>query len=144
MPSLKSVRSVLAVQDLDASIAFFCEKLGFTSEFTVDGWCFLSRGGFALMLGHCPDEIPAGRTGDHSYFAYVTVDDIDSLHEEFRVRKVTAMTEAESKPWGMREFLITTPDGHRIMFGQDLEPSDSEAGEDAAEPVAAADGFAAR
>jgi hypothetical protein len=25
-----------------------------------------------------------------------------------------------SEHWGMREFLIRTVDGHRIMFGQDL------------------------
>jgi len=24
------------------------------------------------------------------------------------------------KPWGMREFGVRTPDGHRIMFGQEL------------------------
>jgi uncharacterized glyoxalase superfamily protein PhnB len=24
------------------------------------------------------------------------------------------------KPWGMREFGVKTPDGHRIMFGQVL------------------------
>lgn len=25
-----------------------------------------------------------------------------------------------SKPWGMREFGVRTPEGHRIMFGQEL------------------------
>lgn len=24
------------------------------------------------------------------------------------------------KPWGMREVGVRTPDGHRIMFGQEL------------------------
>ena len=28
---------------------------------------------------------------------------------------------AADKPWGMREFAIETPDGHRIMFGQDID-----------------------
>lgn len=128
MPSLISSRSVLAVRDLDASVEFFREKLGFAIDFTVDGWCFLSRGGFALMLGHCPDEIPASQTGDHSYFAYVAVNDVDFLYKEFQARKVSSMSEAESKPWGMREFLVTTPDGHRIMFGQDLDCSGVQAG----------------
>ena len=26
------------------------------------------------------------------------------------------------KPHGMREFLVATPDGHRLMIGQDLAP----------------------
>jgi hypothetical protein len=25
------------------------------------------------------------------------------------------------KPWGMREFAIVTPDGHRIVFGEELD-----------------------
>jgi hypothetical protein len=32
------------------------------------------------------------------------------------------------KPWGMREFAVVTPDGHRIVFGErlsDAEPGDA-------------------
>ena len=74
------------------------------------------------MLGHCPDEVPASQINDHSYFAYVDTQAIDELHGEFLARGLTALSAPESKPWGMREFMVTTPDGHRIMFGQDLDP----------------------
>jgi uncharacterized glyoxalase superfamily protein PhnB len=121
MPELTHMRSVLAVKDLPVSIVFYCEKLGFTIDFEVDGWCFLSRDGIQLMLGHCPDEVPASQINDHAYFAYIGVQGIDELHEEFRTRGLTSLPAPESKPWGMREFMVTTPDGHRIMFGQDLE-----------------------
>ena len=121
MPELKHVRSVLAVKDLPVSVAFYCEKLGFTIDVAFDGWCFLSRGNFRLMLGRCPDEVPASQINDHSYFAYIEVNGIDELYEEFRTRGVTPLPAPESKPWGMREFMVTTPDGHRIMFGEDLE-----------------------
>ena len=56
MAELQQMRNVLAVRDLQASVAFFCDKLGFAIEFEVEGWCFLSRDNFRLMLGHCPDE----------------------------------------------------------------------------------------
>lgn len=121
MPELKHVRSVLAVKDLPVSVTFYRDKLGFTIDFEVDGWCFLSRGSFKLMLGHCPNEVPASQINDHSYFAYIWVNGIDELHEEFRTRGLASLPAPESKPWGMREFMVTTPDGHRIMFGQDLE-----------------------
>ena len=121
MPELKHVRSVLAVKDLPVSVTFYCEKLGFTIDFEVDGWCFLSRGSFRLMLGSCPDEVPARQINDHSYFAYIGVSEIDDLHDEFRTRGVASLRAPENKPWGMREFMVTTPDGHRMMFGQDLE-----------------------
>ena len=73
------------------------------------------------MLGHCPDEIPASQTNDHSYFAYIEVQAIDELHGEFLASGLTSLSAPNSKPWGMREFMVTTPDGHRIMFGQDLD-----------------------
>ena len=121
MSELTKLRSVLAVKDLRTSVAFYSENLGFTINFEFEGWCFLSRGGIQLMLGHCPDEVPASQINDHSYFAYIKVQGIDELHDEFLARGLTSLPEPESKPWGMREFMVTTPDGHRIMFGQDLD-----------------------
>lgn len=73
------------------------------------------------MLGHCLDEVSASQINDHSYFAYIGVQGIDDLYEAFRTRGWTSLPAPESKPSGMREFMVTTPDGHRIMFGQDLE-----------------------
>lgn len=122
MPTLRNVRSVLAVRDLQASVAFYRENLGFSTDFEFDGWSFLSRDGVQLMLGHCPDQAPASQTGDHSYFAYIEVDDIDKLYGELLASGLASLSAPESKPWGMREFMVTTPDGHRIMFGQDLTP----------------------
>jgi hypothetical protein len=34
------------------------------------------------MLGECPEAMSATETGAHSYFAYVTVDDVDELYAE--------------------------------------------------------------
>ena len=121
MSELTKARSVLAVKDLRSSVAFYCENLGFTINFELEGWCFLSRDGIQFMLGHCPDEVPASQINDHSYFAYIEVQGVDELHDEFLARGLTSLPVPESKPWGMREFMVTTPDGHRIMFGQDLD-----------------------
>ena len=123
MSNLLQARSVLAVGDLQASVAFYRDKLGFNIDFEVSGWCFMSRGQFRLMLGHCPDEVPASQINNHSYFAYINVDAIDDLNKEFRERGMAWLLEPEDKPWGIREFLVATPDGHRIMFGQNLEAS---------------------
>lgn len=118
---LKQVRSVLAVKDLVSSVAFFRDKLGFTVDFEVEGWCFISRDNFRLMLGHCPDAVLASQLGDHSYFAYVGVDSIDDLYQEFCARGFTPSDRPEDKPWGIREFGMRTPEGHRITFGQQIE-----------------------
>jgi uncharacterized glyoxalase superfamily protein PhnB len=95
--------------------------MGFSIETEYEGWCFLSRDGIRLMLGHCPDEVPASQISDHSYFAYIEVQGVDDLYQEFVERGLTSLVVPESKPWGMREFMVKTPDGHRIMFGQDID-----------------------
>jgi len=118
LPELTDFRCVLAVKDLPVSVAFYRERLGFNLDFEVPGWAFLSRDRFRVALGECADAMAAHETGDHSYFAYVTVDGIDELYREFVAKNVPRVQELSDKSWGMREFGVRTPDGHRIMFGQ--------------------------
>jgi len=116
---------VLAVQDLTASKNFYVDKLGFVEDFHVEGWSFLSRGACRLRIGHCPDATPMSKTQDHSWFAYLHVSDAGDLYREFTGNGVEIWHKLADKPWGMREFAIVTPDGHRMVFGEILsvEPS---------------------
>jgi predicted enzyme related to lactoylglutathione lyase len=118
MSRLNQVRCVLAVNDHSRSAEFYRAKLGFTLDLEVEGWIFLSRDHFKVMLGHCPDETPAAQIGNHSWIAYVYVDKIDELFAEYHGKGVGIIQDIADTPWGMREFCIETPDGHRIMFGQ--------------------------
>lgn len=111
---------VLAVNDLDASCAFYCQKLGFTEDLRVDGWSFLNRDSCRLRLGHCPDALPISKCPDHSWFAYLHVKGIDGLYEEVRRHGVGIWHALETKPWHMREFAIVSPDGHRLVFGEPI------------------------
>jgi uncharacterized glyoxalase superfamily protein PhnB len=120
MAELTKVRSVLAVQNLAMSVAFYTRVLGMAVDFTAPGWAFLSRGSFRLMLGECADAMAAHETGDHSYFVYVTVDGINEFYEELVGNGATLLQILTDKPWGMREFGVHTPDGHRIMFGEEI------------------------
>lgn len=120
MSELTKIRCVLAVHSLTASVDYYTRVLGMEVDFTAPGWAFLSRGSFRLMLGECTDAMPAHDLGDHSYFAYVTVEGIDELFAEVVAAGATFTQKLADKPWGMREFGVRTPDGHRIMFGQEL------------------------
>ncbi|MCU0347947.1 MAG: VOC family protein [Saprospiraceae bacterium] len=118
--TIKEARHVLAVQNLEASANFYQEKLGFTTDWAYDGWHQLRRGSFVVMLGECPDDRSAFETRNHSYFAYVQVEGVDDLYHELVGRGAEIHYPLGSKPWGMREFGVITVDGHRIMFGQQL------------------------
>jgi uncharacterized glyoxalase superfamily protein PhnB len=113
-------RCVLAVRDLKESTRFYMDVLGFRRDFGdgSDGWSFLSRDNFKVMLGECPDEKPASELGNHSYFVYLIVEGVDQLHQEISARGADVISAPETKPWGLREFGIRTPDGHRMSFGE--------------------------
>ena len=113
---------VLAVQDLEASLKFYRDVLGFAiREIGDDGWRLFERDGCQIMAGHCPDSTPARDLGDHSYFAYFVVEKVDEYYAEVVTNGVELTKKLRSEPWGMREFGLRTNDGHRIMIGQDLE-----------------------
>lgn len=118
---VKATQHVLAVRDLEKTEQYFVDMLGFSVRFRVEGWAFISLGDFHVMLGRCPDEMPASDTREHSYFAYVNCEDIDNLYAAYQQRGAGIFQPLSDKPWGMREFGVATPDGHRMMFGEDTE-----------------------
>ena len=114
-------RSVLAVQDLAKSTRFYIEVLGFQLDPVVaKGWSFLSMDSFKLMLGECADEIAATETGNHSWFVRLMIEGLDEYHRVISSRGAEVIAEPGDKRWGLREFVIRTPDGHRIMFAEPI------------------------
>jgi uncharacterized glyoxalase superfamily protein PhnB len=114
-------RHVLAVKDLKTETAYYIDKLGFDRDFTAPGWEFLSFGDFKVMLGDCSDEMTAEATGNHSWFAHVLLKNVDDVYREFIDRGAQILSPIQDKPWGVRDFTVKTPGGHRIVFGQLLD-----------------------
>lgn len=121
MSAMLRTRLVLAVQDLAVSTRYWTEVLGFTVD-PIDGtgWSFLTRDAFSVMLGECRDAPAAATLGDHSYVMHVIMDDVDAYHREIVARGALINSAPQDKPWGLREFGLRTPDGHRITCGQPL------------------------
>lgn len=121
MPHFVDSRCVLAVTNLARSTQFYTEVLGFRED-AVDAkrWSFLSKDGFKLMLGECADEVPASEVGSHSWFARVLVDGLMEYHEEVSARGADIISEPADRGYGLREFVVRTPDGHRLMFAERL------------------------
>lgn len=121
MARVKVIRNmhVIAVQSLEASAAYYATVLRFEVKELAPGWRMYALDSCRIMAGECPDATPPHLTGDHSYFAYIVMDDVAAY---FAVVKdnVDLIKELRDEPWGMREFGVRTVDGHRIMFGQDI------------------------
>jgi uncharacterized glyoxalase superfamily protein PhnB len=121
MAQIINSRCVLAVRDLAVSTRYYMAVLGFQRDpIDAAGWSFLTRDQFRVMLGECKDERPAADLGNHSYFAYWNVDGVDELYEEFKAKGALLTSAPANKPWGLREFGLRTPDGHRIVCGAEI------------------------
>ncbi len=122
MARIMGSRCVLAVRNLEVSTRDHTEVLGFRRDpIDAAGWSFLTRDEFQVMLGECPDERPAAELGNHSYFVYLYVDGVDDFHREVVARGADVISGPADKPWGLREFALRTPDGHRMTCGEPID-----------------------
>jgi len=115
---IRNPRYVIAVHDLERSARYYRDVLEFeVREIGDPGWRFFVRDDCFIMAGECRDALSPQDLGDHSYFAYLEVDDIGQFYESVVAKDSTVIKELRNEPWGMTEFGIRTVDGHRIMFG---------------------------
>lgn len=113
---------VLAVPDLDRTRDWYERVLGCTAEEIDPGnWVFLARDNAAFMCGRCPNAMSPAEMGDHSYFAYLVVDDVDAWHEQAVREGAEVLKAPRDEPWGMREMSLRTCDGHRMMVASKLD-----------------------
>ena len=124
-PDITRHSFVIAVPDLQTSAAFYRDVLGFTIHAVADpGWLFYRCGECTIMAGECSEAMPPSQLGDHSYFAYLQVAEVDAFYESVRAAGAQICKSVRKEPWGMREFGLVTIDGHRIMFGMPITDGD--------------------
>jgi predicted enzyme related to lactoylglutathione lyase len=111
---IKNARFVIDVPDLTKSSAYYRDVLGFSVKELGAGWMLYTMESCLIMAGEWPGQMP------DAYFAYIELDDVDAYHQRVVTANAQVLKAPVSQPWGMREFLLRTVDGHRIMFGQDL------------------------
>ncbi len=79
---IRHPRYVIAVHDLEAVGTRLPGGLGFeVREIGDPGWRFFLRDQCFIVAGECPEALSPRELGDHSYFAYREVDEIDQLSE---------------------------------------------------------------
>ena len=119
-PDITGLSFVLAVPDAMATARWWVDVMKFDVQRDLGGWVFVKRDRCTIMLGSCPDAPPVPELGDHQYFGYIEFDDIDAYFAEIDRANADIIKQPRTEEWDMREFAVRTPDGHRVMFGQDL------------------------
>src|SRR5258708_30205651 len=104
MAQIVNSRCVLAVRDLEVSTRYYMDVLGFRKDpINAEGWSFLTRDSFRVMLGECVDERPAGEQGKHSYFSFWNTGGGDELFPEVVGEGALASSNTPHKPNCARE-----------------------------------------
>ncbi|HEY4320713.1 MAG TPA: VOC family protein [Gemmatimonadales bacterium] len=111
----------LRTTDLDRSIRFYTEQLGFALHFRHADFYAGIRAGtqrFDLKLVDEPDpSIAWVAEGDH-FHLYIGTSDVRAVAEELKGRGVVLVREVHDTAWGTREFVIRDDQGHTLYFGE--------------------------
>ena len=117
---LSELCPLLFVQDIQRSIAFYCQTLGFNlaGQARSGGsvfWCMLQRDGCSLMLqqAEAEDGSPVGR--GRGVIFYFVCDDADRMHAELTARGLT-LAAPRTAYYGMRQVTMSDPDGYQLCF----------------------------
>lgn len=111
---IASTIPVLASLDIDASIAFYADYLGFAAAARHDDYAIVRRDGCEIHFWLCSERNIAENTS-----CYVRVANAQELYEEFS-RKGVRMKPPVLQPWGMKECHVIDPHGNLLKFGEDI------------------------
>jgi catechol 2,3-dioxygenase-like lactoylglutathione lyase family enzyme len=117
--------AILAVADVDRSLRFYVDKLGFSVDATYEDppYATLTRAGMRLSLaeqGHPAEDRPGiamTAPEDRSKASAVLVlevEDCMAVHEELGRLGVEFLAEPYHPPWGGHRFFCIDPDGYLI------------------------------
>jgi lactoylglutathione lyase len=127
MPHVKKLTPNLVVSNVERSVAFYCDILGFTLTQKVPDdsplvFATVASGDCEIFL-NAPEpalaEYPAfkSRAIGGTLTLFMEVERIKSLHDALAGR-VTVVMPLEHKWYGVTEFAITDPDGYVITFAE--------------------------
>ena len=126
---LKNLIPMLNVSDINKSLRFYEEALGFkivSDPKAIEEWRWatIQSGETELMLSETETDIeleapidPQESTKWPSIF-YFYPDNVNQLHEHIKKRGYIP-TPLIVTIYGMKEFSIQDPDGHMLSFGED-------------------------
>jgi len=117
---VRQLQPLLAVQDIQRSIAFYRDQLGFAMKSQAESegkvfWCSMERDGVTIMLEEGADEDgpPEGRGRGVSF--YFLCEDADAIHAELTSRGLKLSPPAVAY-YGMKQLVVPEPDGYYLCF----------------------------
>ncbi|BFO68652.1 VOC family protein [Chryseobacterium sp. S0630] len=121
MTEFTGLRPIFWTENLDETIAFYMNVLGFTLMGRNDDWQWASlrKDEVYIMLSQ-PNEHESNASIGFSGSFYFNVNQVDDLWEDLKT-KAKVCYEIETFEWGMREFAIYDNNGYILQFGEPVD-----------------------
>ena len=127
MPHFNKLTPNLLVSNVERSLAFYVDTLGFTRGMTVPDaspfvFASVTSGPVEIFVNDAVTAVkeypgfagrPIGATGT----LYIEVEGVDALHDRLKSKVKIAMP-ITTQFYGMREFAIEDPDGYVLTFAE--------------------------
>ena len=116
--AVRSMTPMLTVPNIDESVRFYTDILGFSVVNQMEGWAAVQKDGLELMFTLPNEHVPF----EKSHFTgsiYFNVDDVETIWEKLKGR-VKVVYDLETFPYGMKEFAILDGNGYLLQFGQPI------------------------
>jgi catechol 2,3-dioxygenase-like lactoylglutathione lyase family enzyme len=125
VPTLTGISPVLLIADVERSVEYYRDRLGFEVETYGDPPDFVTarRDDATILMALCSEPeriVPNWRIVTNVWNVYIRVDDADAIYAEVQERGAGIDYTIYDAPHGFREFGVQDPDGHDIAFGQPL------------------------
>ena len=109
------------VDDLDRSIAYYRDRLGFALDFVYDGfYASVSRDGVSVHLKAAPKIVAdrVHRKQNEHLDAYVAVSGVKDVFRELQTRGALVIKPLGERPWSAVDFYVEDPDGYILCFSE--------------------------
>jgi len=121
MPQLRQITPLLQVADIDRSVRFYTDTLGFQAGYHADGYAYLFRDHAAIRLLQATEAVNQ-RPVQHQPSCYIDVEELDDLYQALKPRLDRLPKGRVKLPfnqaYGQREFHVVDEDSVLIRFGE--------------------------
>ena len=123
---LRALTPMLWTNEVDKTISFYTNTLGFTCREKNDewGWAAMHKDDIEIMIAKPNEHTPFDKPLFTGSF-YIRTDNVDKLWAQLKDTAKVCYA-LDDFDWGMREFAIYDNNGYLLQFGQEIKESDQE------------------
>ncbi|MGB0910330.1 MAG: glyoxalase superfamily protein [Nitrospirales bacterium] len=111
-----SSNAVFHVSDLEKSLKFYTENLGFKVDFKFGDPATYAGMSLGKLYLHLSSSYPYKNNTGHGHI-YIIFNEVDEIFSNLEKAGVEFFSKIDDRDYGMRDFAVKDPDGNQIGIG---------------------------